>query len=322
MRSIRNKLIVTLSLSIAGLVLCILLAIDITVDNWIDDEFDRGIQAKASMLMTLVQKDSNGLSFDSSNQFMTEFNRQAEPEYFQIWHKGDVFSRSKSLNLFPQKNLPFKNLDVGTSQILETSLPDGRDGRIIYIRFIPEGALNKQLDTNKEYKQASEEALTIAYAASSEEVNFILWLIDIIFIVTTISVIIFIRLFVKKAIDSALAPLSKLNEDIGQLSITDNNARISIEEPIKELSPIVDSLNSFIEENRQLYLREKRLTSDIAHEIKTPIAELINLAEVSIRFPAEKELTESFKPEVLQISLRLKKLSKTCCFYTNTATVS
>ncbi|MBU2978196.1 ATP-binding protein [Alteromonas sp. C1M14] len=308
MRSIRNKLVITLSLSIAGLVFCILLAIDIAVDNWIDDEFDRSIQAKANMLMTLIQEDSEGIFFDFSSQYMTEFNSHIEPEYFQVWNKDKIVARSKSLDLFPQKNLPFKKLDIGTSQIQENPLPDGRDGRIIYIRFMPEVALNRQLAADKEYKKGKDDGLTLAYAASSEEVNFILWLIDIIFIITTISVIIFIRLFVRKAIDTALAPLSKLNEDIGQLSIVDKNARISIDEPIKELSPIVDSLNLFIEENRQLYLREKRLTSDISHEIKTPIAELINLTEVSIRFPAEKELAANFKPEVLQISLRLKKI--------------
>ncbi|MEG3765362.1 sensor histidine kinase [Alteromonas sp. 14N.309.X.WAT.G.H12] len=307
-RSIRNKLVVTLSLSIAGLVLCILLAIDIAVDSWIDDEFDRSMQAKANMLMTLIREDSEGLFFDFSSQYMSEFNSQIEPEYFQIWNNENIVARSKSLDLFPQKNLPFKNLDMGTSKILENPLPDGRDGRIIYIKFIPEVSPNQQLDTNKVHKKGRGKGLTLAYAASSEEVNFILWLIDVIFIITTITVIIFIRLFVRKAIDTALAPLSKLNADIGQLRIVDKNARISIDEPIKELSPIVDSLNLFIEENRQLYLREKRLTSDIAHEIKTPIAELINLAEVSIRFPAEKELAVSFKPEVLQISLRLQKI--------------
>ncbi len=133
-------------------------------------------------------------------------------------------------------------------------------------------------------------------------------MIDVIFIVTTITVIVFIRLFVRKAIDTSLAPLIKLNQDISQLSITSEGSQIFIQEPVKELLPIVESLNAFIKENRQLYLREKRLTSDIAHEIKTPIAELINMAEVAIRFPNEIELNEDFKPEALKISLRLKNI--------------
>lgn len=305
MKSIRSKLVVTLSVTITGFVLCILLATDIAVDSWIDNEFDCSLQSKAGMLMTLVHKTDEGFSFSFSSEFMPEFAGEIEPEYFQIWSKEGTFTRSKSLDLFEVKNLPFEDLEIGESKIRPLQLPDGRDGRVFYSRFIPQGKDNTSEDT---YKKTNDEPLTLAYASSSEEVDFVLWLIDVIFIVTTITVIVFIRLFVRKAIDTSLAPLIKLNQDISQLSITSEGSQIFIQEPVKELLPIVESLNAFIKENRQLYLREKRLTSDIAHEIKTPIAELINMAEVVIRFPNEIELNEDFKPEALKISLRLKNI--------------
>jgi len=305
MKSIRSKLVVTLSVTITSFVLCILLATDIAVDSWIDNEFDRSLQSKAGMLMTLVHKTDEGFSFSFSSEFMPEFAGEIEPEYFQIWSKEGTFTRSKSLDLFEVKNLPYESLEIGESKIRPLQLPDGRDGRVFYSRFIPQGKDNTSEDT---YKKTNDEPLTLAYASSSEEVDFVLWLIDVIFIVTTITVIVFIRLFVRKAIDTSLAPLIKLNQDISQLSITSECSQIFIQEPVKELLPIVESLNAFIKENRQLYLREKRLTSDIAHEIKTPIAELINMAEVAIRFPNEIELNEDFKPEALKISLRLKNI--------------
>lgn len=305
MKSIRSKLVVTLSVTITSFVLCILLATDIAVDSWIDNEFDRSLQSKAGMLMTLVHKTDEGFSFNFSSEFMPEFAGEIEPEYFQVWSKEGTFTRSKSLDLFEVKNLPFEDLEIGESKIRPLQLPDGRDGRVFYSRFIPQGKDNTSVDT---YKKTNDEPLTLAYASSSEEVDFVLWLIDVIFIVTTITVIVFIRLFVRKAIDTSLAPLIKLNQDISQLSITSEGSQIFIQEPVKELLPIVESLNAFIKENRQLYLREKRLTSDIAHEIKTPIAELINMAEVAIRFPNEIELNEDFKPEALKISLRLKNI--------------
>lgn len=305
MKSIRSKLVVTLSVTITGFVLCILLATDIAVDSWIDNEFDRSLQSKAGMLMTLVHKTDEGFSFSFSSEFMPEFAGEIEPEYFQIWSKEGTFTRSKSLDLFEVKNLPFEDLEIGESKIRPLQIPDGRDGRVFYSRFIPQGKDNTSEDT---YKKTNDEPLTLAYASSSEEVDFVLWLIDVIFIVTTITVIVFIRLFVRKAIDTSLAPLIKLNQDISQLSITSEGSQIFIQEPVKELLPIVESLNAFIKENRQLYLREKRLTSDIAHEIKTPITELINMAEVVIRFPNEIELNEDFKPEALKISLRLKNI--------------
>ena len=201
MKSIRSKLVVTLSVTITSFVLCILLATDIAVDSWIDNEFDRSLQSKAGMLMTLVHKTDEGFSFNFSSEFMPEFAGEIEPEYFQIWSKEGTFTRSKSLDLFEVKNLPFEDLEIGESKIRPLQLPDGRDGRVFYSRFIPQGKDNTSEDT---YKKTNDEPLTLAYASSSEEVDFVLWLIDVIFIVTTITVIVFIRLFVRKAIDLSL----------------------------------------------------------------------------------------------------------------------
>lgn len=308
MKSIPSKLVTTLSITITGLVLSILVATDIAVDSWIDNEFNRGMKSKAGMLMTLVHEDEEGLTFNFSSDFMPEFDGQVEPEYFQMWTDDGVFTRSQSLNLFALKNLKFEKLKLGEAKIMTTELPDGRDGRIIYTRFQPQIDSHSHRNFFDGVSKTHHTTLTLAYAASSEKVDFILWLIDVIFVVSTVSVIVFIRLFVRKSVDSSLAPLNKLNRDISRLSIADKSAVITIKEPVKELQPIVDSLNAFIQENRQLYFREKRLTSDIAHELKTPIAELINMAEVAIRFPNEKEFEADFKPEVLKISQRLKSI--------------
>lgn len=308
MKSIRSKLVVTLSIAITGLVLSILLATDIAVDSWVDNEFNRGLHSKAGMLMTLVHEDEEGLAFNFSSEFMPEFDGQLEPEYFQMWTEEGVFTRSQSLNLFALKNLKFEELKLGETKIMSTQLPDGRDGRVIYTRFQPQLDSHSHRNFYDGVSRPHHSTLTLAYAASSEEVDFILWLIDVIFIVTTVTVIVFIRLFVRKSVDSSLAPLNKLNRDISRISIADKNAVVTIKKPVEELQPIVDNLNAFIQENRQLYFREKRLTSDIAHELKTPIAELINMAEVAIRFPNEKEFEADFKPEVLKISQRLKSI--------------
>jgi len=308
MKSIRSKLVTTLSITITGLVLSILVATDIAVDSWIDNEFNRGLKSKAGMLMSLIDIDEEEIDFDFSGQFMPEFSGSTETEYFQIWSQSGVFARSESLHLFSQKNLPLEKIKLGEIKIINTELPDGRNGRVIYTRFIPPLDLDDDEDFIEGVNTSLQQPITLAYAASSEEVDFVLWLIDVIFVVSTVSVIVFIRLFVRKSVDSSLAPLNKLNRDISRLSIADKNAVITIKEPVKELQPIVDSLNAFIRENRQLYFRERRLTSDIAHELKTPIAELINMAEVAIRFPNEKEFEADFKPEVLKISQRLKSI--------------
>ncbi|MEI8642847.1 hypothetical protein P4S60_11030 [Pseudoalteromonas sp. Hal040] len=97
MKSIRSKLVVTLSIAITGLVLSILLATDIAVDSWVDNEFNRGLHSKAGMLMTLVHEDEEGLAFNFSSEFMPEFDGQLEPEYFQMWTEEGCLHAHKAL---------------------------------------------------------------------------------------------------------------------------------------------------------------------------------------------------------------------------------
>ena len=306
MISIRNKLVRTLSVTITTVVLVILVAIDLAVDSWIDNQFDRALQTKSSLLKTLISTDNQQVKFNFTHDFFPEFNGNAEPEYFQIWHNDAVFQRSKSLDLFTADSLPYKQIKLGSSLIIETTLPDGRAGRLIYSHFIPFNASTKQTAAHAEGENQPDTML-LAYATSAESVNFVLWFIDIVFIVSTISVIIFIRLFVRKAVDHGLSPLKKLNEQINTLSLARESQPITLEQPVQELMAVKTSLNSFITENRDLYFREKRLTSNIAHELRTPIAELINLSEVIQKFP-NTQLNHDYAPAVLKISKRLNDI--------------
>lgn len=307
MISIRNKLVRTLSLTITAVVLIILLIIDIAVDSWIDNQFNHALRARSNMLKTLVSADNQGVYFNFANEFFPEFNGSTDPEYFQYWLNNTVFQRSNSLDLFTTDTLPYRDVKQGEWLIVDTTLPDGRAGRIIYSHFVPHLARSKQTATNPTTNDNPSASMVLAYATSAESINFVLWFIDIVFIVTTISVIVFIRLFVRKAVEHGLSPLEKLNEQISRLSLTSENLTIQLEQPVQELMAIKTSLNSFITENRDLYFREKRLTSNIAHELRTPIAELINLSEVVQRFP-NHELKHDYVPQVLKISKRLSDI--------------
>ena len=59
MNSIHKKLSRYLSISISLLLICILLATDISVDTWISDEFDRAMVNKVGLLETLVEEDED-----------------------------------------------------------------------------------------------------------------------------------------------------------------------------------------------------------------------------------------------------------------------
>jgi signal transduction histidine kinase len=280
------------------------------VDTWVHDEFNRAMYNKASLLTTLVDEDAESIEFDFAGEFMPEFEGDADPEYYQLWRNGDVFERSDTLEIFAIKSLAYKKLEVGKQLIVEATLPDGRSGQVLYYSFLPQ----VDSDDREEYNQmitrtgANQQPMLLAYALSTEKLNFVMWLIDISFVTAAISVALIVRFLVKRAVSNGLKPLEEFTKSLKSISLADKNSEVSLSNKVIELLPIQDSINTFIHENRTLYQKEQQLSSDIAHELKTPISELISLTEVSIKFSDDKKLVETYKPEVLEISKRLENI--------------
>lgn len=308
MMSIRNNLVKSLSISLSVVFALVMLIIDVVLDNWVDKEFEQSLTSKASLLVALVSEDEKGVEFEFSGEFMPEFETQNNAEYFQLWRGNDVFEKSNSLGFQLDSSLPFVPLLEGKKKIIEARLPDGRDGLIIYYAF------KAQIDTDKrdafyahlKETGATQPTIVLAYAASTEETESILTFLDILFVLATFVVVFLVVNVVRNNVDRGLIPLNELNSELKKIKISDDNLKLSNKNLSIELVPFIDSINSFIDKNKTLYEKEKRLTSDIAHELKTPITELINLTEVVIKFPQDKISNIDYPQQVLGISWRLK----------------
>jgi signal transduction histidine kinase len=312
MNSIKKKLSRYISISISVLLVSLFFITDISVDSWISNEFDRAMVNKAGLLETLVSEAPEKIDFDFADEFMPEFSGVNDPEYFQLWRDNKVFERSETLKLFEDNELPRLAVALHKSSIINITLPDGRSGRMYFTRFKPQ--IDSDIDVKEAFGLAREEfvknqkPMELAYATSNEALNQILWFVDIIFIFTSISAVIAVRLIVFNVVERGLKPLDELNAALKQINLNSEVSEISTNTLPEELVAIAEGINHFISENKILYSREKRITSDIAHELKTPIAELLNLSEVAIKFPNEKQLAASFKTDVLTITQRLKNI--------------
>ena len=310
MNSIKTKLSRYLSFSISILLISILLATDISVDTWVSNEFDRAMINKSNLLITLIDEDNEKVEFDFSDEFMPEFSGIRDPEYFQLWYKNTTFERSETLSLFSVNELPKIETPLNTSIITDIILPDGRSGKMITSSFIPQidSDARQHLGVSLETYIKTQKPMTLAYAMSNEDLHQIEWFIDIIFILSSISAVIVVKLIVGNVVDRELRPLDKLNNEIVSIDLNSDINSIKTDDLPTELLPIANGINHFLKENMLLYAREKRLTSDIAHELKTPVTELINLSEVVIKFPNERQLLASFPSDVLNISERSKSI--------------
>ena len=119
---------------------------------------------------------------------MPEFSGAIDPEYFQLWYDNKVFERSKTLTLFDVNNLPLIEVALHSSKIINITLPDGRSGRMISTKFIPQ----IDSDSRKEFAASvgaftkQQKPMMLAYAVSNESLNQTLWFVDIIFILSSL----------------------------------------------------------------------------------------------------------------------------------------
>ncbi len=116
-----------------------------------------------------------------------------------------------------------------------------------------------------------------------------------------------VRTVVTKVVDRELDSLYILNKEISELDVNAEQIKENPKES-KEIAPIRKELNRYIELNIQNVANEKRLSSDIAHELKTPIAEIISLSEMNIRFPDDVRISATYKEDVLSIANNMKNI--------------
>ncbi|GAA0792758.1 MULTISPECIES: sensor histidine kinase [Pseudomonadati] len=304
MKSLASSLVNRMTWAVLIIVILIFLVVDIIIDNWIDTEFDNALMLKSNYLKTLIKVSPAGVEFDFAGEFMPEFTLPAKGEYFQLWQDGAVFERSESLVHFGQTNLIKVDLPINGQQFFDVTLPDGRSGRAMVSVFEPQVP-----DKYQSVITGNIAPMVLTVALSEEELNHILIIIDSSLAVGLLLVILFMRWAVVKLIHRGLQPLNELNQALKNIDFQQTELQLPNSfKAFIEIEPVKNELNKFIRLNHQHLQNEKRITADIAHELKTPISELISLSEIYIRYPQDERIGVSYKQDVLAISLKMKDI--------------
>jgi len=301
MKSLTSRLVNQMTFTVTTILILVFLAIDISIDNWIDSEFESALSTKSNYLKSLIKVTEKGTQFDLSGEFIPEFSLPSKGEYFQLWQDNISLERSESLKPFTNINLIKTDLPINHSKLYDVDLPDGREGRAMTSIF-----QRKQPQHNAPDKIIT---MQLTVAISSEEVSNILIIIDSSLLIGLLLVIFIIRWAVLKVIHRGLQPLEDLNNALRKANISQTTIQLPTHsESFSEIEPIKNELNKFIKLNIQHLQNEKRITADIAHELKTPISELISLSEIYIRYPEDQRIGATYKQDVLNISSKMKNI--------------
>ena len=113
-------------------------------------------------------------------------------------------------------------------------------------------------------------------------------------------------LLVHLAVGVGLQPLRQVANQAAAIRTDRLNERFEAQDAPEELRPIIDRLNDLMARLEAGFERERRCSADLAHELRTPVAELKTTAEVALRWPGSSH--EENYQEILEISERMQTI--------------
>lgn len=272
-------------------------------------QFDEGLISKARALASLVQERKSGqLEFEFADELMPEFNPGQEHHYFQVWRPdGNPLEKSHSLG---SAELPkfagtlsqpeFKNLQIGSNHSV----------RAAGIRFEPE-----LTDDAEEAMKAGErkrpEHVTLVVAQNKLPLERTLATLFIAGLTGAILLPIGAAVLVFFAVRRGLRPVVVLAEKVEQIGTDSLNSRVDVPEIPRELQPIENGINGLLDRLSAAFERERRFTSDVSHELKTPLAEAMVALSVAQNWPDDRELQTSSCANALQALRSMQRLVTT-----------
>ena len=257
-------------------------------------EFDAALETKARMLATLVLRDNRTIEVNFAGEYMPEFERRRNPEYFQLrMPSGQVIERSGMLE---GHDLPFLPVTTGKAVFMNLRLPDGRRGRFLQLAFPPrmEGDRETMQDgTHFEIPgtvDRDSSFVLLGVARSREPLDALLLKVYLTLAGIVLFLVAVIAVVVQRSLNRGFRPIAEIDMQIRSLAPGAPGKRINMPDAPLELQTILVALNSFLEQHQEAFTRERRFTSDVAHELRTPVAEFRAACEVGAKWSDDPAL--------------------------------
>jgi signal transduction histidine kinase len=118
-----------------------------------------------------------------------------------------------------------------------------------------------------------------------------------------------VPLVVRSVVRRGLRPLDRLADQAARIDASLLDTRFPTSELPEELLPICTRLNDLLDRLTASFERERRFSADVAHELRTPLAELRATAEVALRYP-DVPATPALE-DVLGATVQMERLVNT-----------
>jgi heavy metal sensor kinase len=277
MKSLRARLLVGMIGSLVLLLFVFGLVIDAAIEYMLVREFDFYLETVARTLAAAVETDGTHVEVKLVPEALPDI-QQAEGELFSQYWTEDGAVLAKSANL-AHGDLPRFAGPIGQPQVQPLTLPDGRRARGAGLRF-PINRRPRAPERSLSVPPGRDAYLTLVVARDTTDLASHVRQLRGLLLAAGAGAMTAGAFVSWVVIQHSLRPLHRLAAAIAAIREDDLSARLPAATRPREIAPLVERLNELLERLEDAFARQRTLTADIAHELRTPVAGILSTAGV------------------------------------------
>ena len=241
-------------------------------------QYDAVTISKARAFASLVELKPNGeLNIEASPASVPEYYRPSVDEVFELrGSDGTILASSPALRATPLEMEKAR----AAGDAFDLELPDGRRGRGVIMTIdpwpLPTPPGHEPVDP------AKLERVTLILARDRSTLDRMLNLLLTTLSMAGLALAAGTVLAVVVVVQKTLQPVETVAEHASHIDASTLDRRLPLYGLATELRPICQCINELLDRVEAGFKRERQFNANVAHELRTPIAELRTLAEVAI----------------------------------------
>ncbi|MGB8633937.1 MAG: histidine kinase dimerization/phospho-acceptor domain-containing protein [Rhodanobacteraceae bacterium] len=262
--SIRLRLLLFLFAGLGVIMIGLFLLLDRSLDRRIYGGLDERLRARAHAITVLLESRPGQNALTELQAMSPEYAGGGHTDFLQLWDaKGKTLLASGSnrdANLTPPSAVP-----ANAPYYYDLTLPDGHHGRAIAVRVTLQGHSSDAILAVAEERELVD--------ALENQVHVVL--VSGVLLTSLVAVLLSFL-----AVRGGLRPLLAFGSAARQDA---ESADLETQTLPRELRPLANALNGAFGGLRRALQRERRFARDVAHELRTPLAEIRTAVELARR---------------------------------------
>lgn len=274
-------------------------AVYFTIRESLTKEFDLALQARALAVASLLRMEDGRLEMEAPAETGEDAKGPGRPDGFELRQGNELLARRAPGHGFA--GFGEHPALTETPQFWRALLADGRPARVVGFRFRP------QVEQGDEPAPATREA-SLVFVRDGASLEHALHRLLVVLAGVGGMALAGTMLVVPLAVRLGLRPLSELAAEAEKIDAAMLDRRFGTEKLASELQPIGAKLNDLLSRLEDSFTRERRFSGDVAHELRTPVAELRALAEVALRWPEAHQGTTAAFEDALNVARKMERI--------------